>query len=142
MDWKLEGLSTTAASFIDAREETAGALGIEVAFAGSVHVDPCHRGGPLQAPVPTSVDGMVKVLINVVGFTVSPHPDTHISGRATEAFRLDAEGNRVGRDCAAYAENWVVDVDGTPVVIRATSFDRIVAGGLTLIDTAESISFD
>ena len=52
-DWRFEGLSQTTASFADARAETAGALGIEVALAGSGYAYPCHGGdGPIRIPVP------------------------------------------------------------------------------------------
>ena len=38
---------------------------------------------------------------------------------------------------------WVVDVDGTPVVIRGTSYQRIVSGwAVCSANAIESISFD
>lgn len=143
-DWKFEGLSGTMASFVDARAETAGAIGIEVALAGSVYADPCQRGRLMELPVPSTVDGMVEALTNVVGFTVIPVSDTHIGDRAAKAFVLERDFRTIpdGADCAiARDQMWVVDVDGTPVVIRGTSYQRIAAGGLMLNDAIESISF-
>jgi hypothetical protein len=144
-DWKVEGLSRTTASFVDARAETAGAIGIEVALAGSVYADPCHPGRPMEGPVPSTVEGMVEALTNVVGFTLLPVSDTHIGDRAAKAFVLERDFSRIpdGADCAiARDQIWVVDVDGAPVVIRGTSYHRIAAGGLMLNDAIESISFD
>ena len=93
-DWRFAGLNKTTASFADARAETAGALGIEVALAGSGYAHPCHRAdAPTRTPVPSTVDGVVDGLVegltNVVGFTVLPVSDTHIGDRAAKTVALE-----------------------------------------------------
>jgi hypothetical protein len=149
-EWTFDGLNKTTASFADARAERAGALGIEVALAGSGYSHPCHRpDAPTRTPVPSTVDGVVDGLVegltNVVGFIVLPVSDTHIGDRAAKTFVLERDASSIpeGAACAMGREViWVVDVDGAPVVIRGTSYQRIAAGGLYLDNAIESISFD
>ena len=91
------------------------------------------------------VDGILEGLTNVVGFTVLPVSDTRIGDHAAKTFVLERDDKVVpeGAGCAMGRDVvWVVDVDGTPVVIRGTSYQRIAAGGLYLANAIESISFD
>lgn len=112
---------------------------------GSVYLDPCHTGrGPVTPQDPTTVDGLMTALTNMVGFTAGPVSDVDVGGHHAKHFELtndidtDAAGCSGGGLLAMYTFSgstagsgtngratehiWIVDVGGTPVLIDGETF--------------------
>lgn len=113
----------------------------------NVFADPCHAdGGPISPPVPSTVDGYVTALTRLVGVPAGPVTDAVIDGHPGKTFVLtnSIDGESVG--CSgggmlslwtfkgasgtggaatpggATDHIWVIDVDGTPIVIDGETF--------------------
>ena len=121
----------------------------------NVFADPCQSaGGPIQPPVAPTVDAIVASLTGMTGFTAGPVSDLDLGEHAGKAFDLQNAINTGSARCyqidllpmwtsrggneewtiGGFKEHmWVVDVDGTPVVM-----DR---GGAGVDEVAESIRF-
>lgn len=121
----------------------------------SVFADPCEsRDGPIDPPVGSTVREIVEALINMKGFKSGPISDFSLGAHAGKAFELANSIDTHDIDCYGVAllpiwtyrggtevwtagglveKMWVIDVEGTPLVI-----DR---GGPGVDPVAESIRF-
>ncbi len=115
----------------------------------SVFADPCHAdGGPISPPVPSTVDGLVGALTNLVGIPAGPVTDVVIDGHPGKTFVLTNSIDSQTAGCSggemlslwtfkgasgtggaaapdgATDHIWVVDVDGTPIVIDGETFSN------------------
>ncbi len=138
-------------------------LAVEVV--DGVYQDPCHtEAGPISSPKPLTVDAVVSLMTDMVGFDAGPVTGTEIDGRPAKTFTLtnaiDTEtagctGGPMlpllqsigGLDVATNGNTsqtwWVLDVDGTTIVIAGegliTSPDPDVQ---TVTSVLETISFE
>ena len=119
----------------------------------NVFADPCQSaGGPIEPPVAPTVDAIAAALMGMTGFTAGPASDLVVGEHAGKAFDLRnaiytaSAGcyqidllpmwtNRAGTEqwtIGGSAEQmWVVDVEGTPVVVdRGGSGADEVAGSI------------
>ena len=121
----------------------------------NLFADPCQSsGGPIQPPVPPTVDAIVAGFQGMTGFTAGPVSDLAVGARAGKAFDLQNAIHTGSADCyqidllpmwtnragseqwtvgGSREQMWVIDVEGTPVVV-----DR---GGTDVDPVAESIRF-
>lgn len=121
----------------------------------NVFADPCQsRGGPRQPPVGPTTAELVAALTSMVGFKAGPITDISVGGRAGTAFGLSNEIRTQSAGCygvdmlplwtarggtpvwtagGVREQIWVLDVEGTPVIV-----DR---GGPGADAVAESFEF-
>ena len=118
----------------------------------SVFADPCRDGGPISPPVPSTVDGLVAALTRLVGVPAGPVTDVVIDGHPGKTFVLTNAIDGEGAGCSGGAmlslwtfkgasgtgkaatpggatdHIWVIDVDGTPIVIDGETFPNTPSG--------------
>ncbi len=143
-----------------------GSPWIVIDHVANVYADPCHIDqGPLQPPVPSTVEAFIGALSQMRGFKAGPvtdvvvggHPGKHVvltNSVDTETAQCTGGGlifmwkNADGTDGGgtnggARDEIWMVDLGGTLVVIDGETFQDTPAGAaddLQLI--VRSITFD
>jgi hypothetical protein len=132
-----------------------GAPWVVIELVDNVFADPCDSaGGPIDPPISPTVDGIIAALANMVGFQVGPVSEVVVGTHTGKAFDLTNDVDTATADCdggpmlplwtyrggGESATNgglleriWVVDVDGTAVVI-----DR---GGIDVDPIATSLEF-
>jgi hypothetical protein len=132
-------LSAGAAEFIGA--SSSGEPWIQVHAIDGVYADPCHTEvGPVGSPTISSVDGLVAALSGMTGFTVTDVTDVNVGSRPAKQLTLSnsidtatagctngpmlplwhVQGWRDASTNGGTEEHiWVVEVDGSPVVIDA-----------------------
>jgi hypothetical protein len=129
--------------------------GISTWVVGNVYADPCHWTGTLlDPPVGSSVDGLVAALASQKGHHASTPTDVTVDGLAGKYMELTVPARINLADCDGgqfrtwldtvggerYLEPgqrdllWIVDVDGTPLVI-----DAALEAGTSAQDRAERI---
>ena len=126
-----------------------------IGLPANVFADPCHsQGGPMDPPVAPTVDGIVGALGQMVGFKTGPVTDVVVGAHTGKAFDLtntvdtqSAECYQVdwlpmwtnvgGEEAATIGgwreQMWVLDVEGTPVIV-----DR---GGHDVDEVATTLEF-
>ncbi len=147
--WKLDNVNQGNVSF------SGGNAWIVFDILENVFADPCQSaGGPIQPPVPPTVDAIVAALAGMTGFTSGSVSDLALGEHAGKAFDLQNVISTVSAKCyqvdllpmwtyrggteqwtigGSREQMWVVDVGGTPVVV-----DR---GGSGVDEVAGSIRF-
>jgi hypothetical protein len=118
----------------------------------SVFADPCRaEGGPISPPVPSTVDGLVAALTSLVGVPAGAVTDVVIDGHPGKTFTLTNSLDPEAAGCSGGAmlslwtfkgasgtgeaaapggstdHIWVIDVDGTPIVIDGETFSNTPA---------------
>ena len=129
--------------------------GISTWVVGNVYADPCHWTGTLlDPPVGSSVDGLVAALASQKGRHASTPTDVTVDGFAGKYMELTVPAGIYLAECDGgefrtwlgtdggerYLQPgqrdllWIVDVDGTPLVI-----DAALGAGTSAQDRAERI---
>lgn len=151
-EWTLKSLVEGDVSFTGPGD---GAPWVVIELVDNVFADPCDSaGGPIDPPISPTVDGIVAALTTMVGFQIGPVSEVVVGTRAGKAFDLTNDVDTATADCdggpmlplwtyrggGQSATNgglleriWVVDVDGTTVVV-----DR---GGTNVDAVATSLEF-
>ncbi len=132
--------------------------------AQTVIPDPCHVDpAPGGSPAPPSVASLVTSLTTMTGFDPGPVTDTSIGGRAAKTFVLTNAINADSPECPAGGllnfwrfptptgtdagpgtnggatdRLWVVDVNGTPIVIDAIHFADTPAADVADVEAVVS----
>lgn len=149
-DWSLGSLAPGRLDFAAAD----GSSSMIIELIENVFADPCHSmGGPMEPPVPSTVDAIVAALGDMAGFRIRPVSDVAVGGHAGKAFDLvnniDTEyagcygiqllplwiyrgGGEESTVGGSTERLWVIDVEGTPLLLAPGG-----AGG----DLAASIQF-
>ena len=151
--WSIGSLVQGDVSFGGPPGNDAGWLVVEVVE--NVYTDPCQSGsGPMDPPVDPTVDGIVGALTKMVGFNAGPVTDVVVGKHAGKAFDLDngidtnhaacygvqmlplwtyVGGGEAATNGGARERIWVLDVEGTPVIV-----DR---GGSGVDEVATTLAF-
>jgi hypothetical protein len=129
--------------------------GISTWVVGNVYADPCHWSGTLlDPPVGSSVDGLVAALASQKGRHASTPTDVTVDGFAGKYMELTVPAGIYLAECDGgefrtwlgtdggerYLQPgqrdllWIVDVDGTPLVI-----DAALGAGTSAQDRADRI---
>ena len=146
-----------------------GAAWIVVDVVDNVFADPCRASsGPIQPPVPPTVDAIVSALTRMVGFSAGPVTDVVVGDHTgkvvdlTNTIDTDAEtcsggamlqmwtthggqngATNGGPNDGATDRLWVIDVDGTPVIIDGETFSETPATSRAVIEEiVQSMAFD
>jgi hypothetical protein len=124
------------------------------ALIGNVYPDPCHpSSGPIDPPIGSTVDDLVTALTSMVGFSSTAVSDVTIDGHAGKRFEISDTIDPAAAGCddsvwlslwdpasggdtarvpgATTMQFWVLDVDGTRVVMFTEDY------GATSSDLAE-----
>ena len=143
-------------------EAVDGGAWITIDRIDTVFDDPCH-GGAITPPVPSTVDGLMTALTQMVGFTPGPISEVVIDGHAGKSVELRNAIDTQLADCrrglmlpmwtisgGGHAETiggssenvWVIDVDDAPLLIDGTMFDGGSEAARAVIEQAvQSIRF-
>jgi hypothetical protein len=123
----------------------------------NAYADPCHTAsGPIDPPIGPTVDDLVTALTSLVGFVATTPTDVTIDGHAGKRFQLSTTIDPAAEGCddnvwlslwepasggdtaavpgAATMQFWVLDVDGTRLVMFTEQY------GATAADIAESVA--
>jgi len=141
-----------------------GTVWVVVDIPDNVYADPCDTAAGTPAPpVASTVDGLVTALTHMTGFDAGPVADATIGGHSGKSFTLTNSintdtagctggpmllmwtfpGGAAGTNGGATEQIWVIDVDGTPVVIDGESFPTTSpADRATIEPIVNSIVFD
>jgi hypothetical protein len=134
------------------------------AIVANVYADPCHAlSGPIDPPIGPTVDDLVTALTSMVGFASTTPTDVTVDGHAGKRFELsntidpaaDGCGDNVwlslwepasGGDTAKVPgantmQFWVLDVDGTRLVMFTEFYGATPTEIAESIDILESVRF-
>jgi pimeloyl-ACP methyl ester carboxylesterase len=142
-EWTLKSLSKGDVSFQNTQVNGGtGAAWLGIDRVDTVYDDPCH-GGPINPPVPSTVEGLVAALTTMIGFTPGAISDVVIAGHHGKAVEITNAIDTQTTGCSngpmlpmwtiagvgpaatngGSRENlWVIDVDGAPLLIDGTMF--------------------
>ncbi len=162
--WTPSALAVGDANFTKTTPANGGA-GVAVDLVEKVFADPCHtKGGPTKPP--STVDGIVAALTNMVGFSAGPVTDAVIGGRPAKTLVLTNAIDTTTANCTGgpmlplwtfrggpasgaatngglREELWVLDVNGTIVVIDGNSSHTTSSADRLEIETiVGSLSFE
>jgi len=162
-DWTARTLGASDTQFKKTLPENA-APWIVIDIPDNVYADPCHNAGQTPTPaVPSTVDGLATALTHMVGFEAGPVSDAQIGGHAGKTFVLTNAintetagctggamlpmwtfpGGASGTNGGATEQIWVLDVNGTPVVIDGETFPTTQPADRGVIEPiVRSITFD
>ena len=158
--WSLSDLTRTGIGFESRSEENAN-IALMVMENAKVYSDPCHPE-TIPAAVAPGVDALVGALSGIRGFQVADLKDVSIGAARGKAFTFSNSIDAVAAGClrnplpfatrdqdgvAADIEMfggesdrfWVVDANGTTLLIAITATPRILAAAQPVFDT---ISFE
>ncbi len=144
--WQLRGLEAGDAQFAATTDGSHFPAWIVLDLIENVFADPCHSAdGPMDPPVAHDVAAIVDALTKVQGFDAGPVADTSLGGfsgktlELTNAIDTDTAGctggqmlpiwtfkggSQAATNGHAREQLWVLDVDGTPVIIDGETFDN------------------
>jgi hypothetical protein len=132
---------------------------------GNVYADPCHAlTGPIDPPIGPTVDDLVTALTSMVGFESTTPTDVMVDGYAGTRFELSntidpaaagcdddtwlslwepASGGPTARVPGALVtmQFWVLDVDGTRLVMFTEDYGATQTEIAESIDIMESVRF-
>lgn len=143
--WQLKTLKAGDAQLSITPDGQSYPAWIVVDLIENVFADPCKSdGGPIDPPVATNVDAVVKALTHMTGYTAGPVTDVTIGGHKGKAVEIanDIDTDTAGCDGGkmlpmwtfrggdgaatnghATEQLWVLDVNGTPVIVDGETFD-------------------
>lgn len=161
-EWTLKTFSEGDVSFQNTEVGADGGAWLTIDRIDTVFDDPCH-GGPITPPVPSTVDGLMTALTQMVGFTPGPVSDVVIGGQPGKSVELRNAIDTQLADCrnglmlpmwtfsgggpaatnGGSRENlWVIDVDDAPLLIDGTMFDGASEASRAVIEqVVQSIRF-
>ena len=134
------------------------------AILANVYADPCHAlSGPMDPPVGPSVEDLVTALTSMVGFESTTPTDVIVDGYAGKRFELSTTIDPAAASCddkvwlslwepASGGETgavpgpttmqfWVLDVDGTRLVMFTEEYDATPTEIAESIEILESVRF-
>ena len=163
--WSREGTSETAdlVSVHKVRGNSSPAWASWTILA-NVYADPCHPlAGPIDPPVGSTVDDLVTALTSMVGFDATTPTNVTVDGHQGKRFQLSttidpaaagcddktwlslwepASGGATGKvPGAATMQFWVLDVDGTRLVMFTEEYSATPAEIAESISILESVRF-
>jgi hypothetical protein len=134
------------------------------AIIANVYGDPCHAlSGPIDPPIGPTVDDLVTALTSMAGFESTNPTDVTIDGHAGKRFELSNTIDPAADGCddntwlslwepasggdtakvpgALTMQFWVVDVDGTRLVMFTEDYGATATESAESIDILESTRF-
>ena len=162
-EWILEFLGTDVVSLN--RAEDPGADWLDIQVIGNVYANPC-AGQLSDPPVAKTPDDLIRALAEMADFEAGPITDVSIGEHdgshvvVTNQMDGDADGCVAGNSIPIYTtvdypdpsitngnsrdELWVVDVDGTPIVLHGliTRSSNEAADIAETQEIVETIAFD
>jgi hypothetical protein len=164
--WSREGSDETAdlAGVHKIRGDSAPAWA-SWAIIANVYADPCHAlTGPIDPPIGPTVDDLVTALTSMVGFESTAPTDATVDGHAGKRFELSttidpaaagcdddtwlslwepASGGQTARVPGALTmQFWVLDVDGTRLVMFTEDYGATPSEIAESVDILESTRFE
>jgi hypothetical protein len=144
-DWTLKQMALGDTQFTNTDDPNAsGAAWLVVDLLDDVYADPCRSGGgPMSPPVAPTIDEIATALTHMAGYSAGPLTDAMIGGypakavEVTNSIATDSVGCDGGamlpmwtfRGGGSAATNgfatehlWVVDVNGTIVIVDGETF--------------------
>lgn len=160
--WRLKTLAPADVQFSITQDGESYPAWIVVDLVENVFADPCKPGGgPKDPPVAANVDAIVEALTHMAGYTAGPVTNVTLGahqGKAVEIMNSAAcstddmlpmwtnKGGGGGASPAnlhATEQLWVLDVNGTPVIVDGETFDGTPAALRDAIKPIiETIAFD
>jgi len=161
--WSRQG-TTELADYVSVHKVRGNTwpLWLEWATIRNVYSDPCHpAAGQIDPPVGPSVDDLVTALTRMVGFSATAVTDVSVDGHAGKHFQLSDAIDPAAAGCddstwlslwepaaggdtakvpgPATMQFWIVDVDGTRVVMFTEQYGPTSNDMVELTRIVESI---
>jgi hypothetical protein len=142
-EWTLKALDQGDVEFVNSGGGENGGAWLVVDEVENVFADPCHASGPSNPPVARTVDQIAAALTRMKGYEAGPVTDVMVGSHAGKALEITNTIDTEAAGCAggpmlpmwtftgggsaqtnggATEQLWVVDVDGTPVIIDGETF--------------------